>query len=60
MDFAHDATTVDLIDRMQAFLDEYVYPAEPELAAELAERPDSWSTPEVIRRLQVVARERRL
>jgi acyl-CoA dehydrogenase len=60
MDFAHDATTVDLIDRMQAFLDEYVYPAEPELAAELAERPDSWSTPDVIRRLQAVARERGL
>jgi acyl-CoA dehydrogenase len=60
MDFAHDPTTVDLIDRMQAFLDEYVYPAEPELAAELAERPDSWSTPDVIRRLQVVARERGL
>ena len=60
MDFAHDATTVDLIERMQAFLDEYVYPAEPELAAELAERPDSWSTPDVIRRLQAVARERGL
>ena len=60
MDFAHDATTVDLIDRMQAFLDDYVYPAEPELAAELAERPDSWGTPDVIRRLQAVARSRGL
>ncbi|MCU1422573.1 MAG: hypothetical protein JWN36_2224, partial [Microbacteriaceae bacterium] len=60
MDFAHDATTVVLIDRMRAFLDEYVYPAEPELAAELAEHPDSWATPEVIRRLQAVARSRGL
>ena len=60
MDFAHDATTVDLVDRMQAFLDDYVFPAEPELAAELAERPDSWTTPDVIRRLQAVARSRGL
>ncbi len=60
MDFAHDPTTTGLIERMTTFLDEYVYPAEPALSAELAANPDSWSTPEVVRSLQAVARSQGL
>ena len=29
MDFAYDDMTVELVERLQAFMDEYVYPAEP-------------------------------
>jgi acyl-CoA dehydrogenase len=60
MDFAHDARTIELIAAVQAFLDEEVYPAEPELRSELEATPGVWSEPAVVQRLRVSARERGL
>ncbi|MFI2607562.1 acyl-CoA dehydrogenase family protein [Kitasatospora sp. NPDC018619] len=38
MDFAYDARTNELREQLLAFMDEHVYPAEPVLAAQLADR----------------------
>ncbi|MFI5530751.1 acyl-CoA dehydrogenase family protein [Kitasatospora sp. NPDC051853] len=61
MDFAYDDRTERLRERLTAFLDEAVYPAEPVLAAQLADpaRPE-WTIPPVIRELQAEARARGL
>ncbi|CAN5326018.1 acyl-CoA dehydrogenase family protein [soil metagenome] len=60
MDFAPDATTVDLVERMTAFLAECVYPAEAVLEAQVAETPDDWSLRPIVRELQAEARSRGL
>ena len=60
MDFAQDATTVDLVARMNAFLTECVYPAEAVLDAQVAETPDDWSLRPIVRELQAEARSRGL
>jgi len=60
MDFAPDARTVELTDRVRAFLDERVLPAEPVLDAQLAAAPDDWSPPPVVRELRAAAREQGL
>ncbi|HEY4226420.1 MAG TPA: acyl-CoA dehydrogenase family protein [Pseudolysinimonas sp.] len=57
MDFAHDESTNDLIGRLTQFLEREVYPAEPELRAELAAHPGDWGVPPVVRRLQLSARD---
>jgi acyl-CoA dehydrogenase len=61
VDFSYDARTEELRGQLLAFLDEAVYPAEPVLAAELADpaRPE-WSIPPVVRALQAEARARGL
>ncbi|WP_457030605.1 acyl-CoA dehydrogenase family protein [Kitasatospora sp. P5_F3] len=61
MDFSYDARTEELREQLLAFLDEAVYPAEPVLAAQLADpaRPE-WSIPPVVRELQAQARSRGL
>ncbi|WP_405016660.1 acyl-CoA dehydrogenase family protein [Kitasatospora sp. NBC_00070] len=61
MDFSYDARTEELRGQLLAFLDEAVYPAEPVLAAQLADpaRPQ-WSIPPVVRDLQAQARSRGL
>lgn len=56
MDFAHDARTTELTERVRAFLDEHVLPAEPVLAAQLAATPGEWGTRPVVRELQTLAR----
>ncbi|MFT4299701.1 MAG: acyl-CoA dehydrogenase family protein [Aeromicrobium sp.] len=50
MHFGFDDTTNALLERVGAFMDEHVYPAEPVLAAQLQERvrADDWTIPEVI------------
>ena len=60
MDFAFDKETEELRERLLAFMDEYVYPAEPVLEKQLAERENPWSTAPVVRELQAKARERGL
>jgi acyl-CoA dehydrogenase len=64
MDFAHDATTRDLQDRLLAFMDGHVYPAEPvfaEQSAALAADPaTAWDTPPIVADLRRAARERGL
>lgn len=56
MDFAFDAVTEELHGRLLGFLESDVYPAEAELAAELAVS-DGWQTPRAVRRLSARARE---
>ncbi|MDE3725250.1 acyl-CoA dehydrogenase family protein [Nocardiopsis sp. N85] len=60
MDFAYDKETEELRERLLAFMDEHVYPAEAVLEKQLAEREDPWSTAPVVRELQAEARERGL
>ena len=60
MDFAPDATTVEIVARMQAFLTECVYPAEAMLERQVAETPDDWSLRPIVRELQAEARSRGL
>ncbi|MCU1415800.1 MAG: acyl-CoA dehydrogenase [Microbacteriaceae bacterium] len=60
MDFSYDATTLDHIATMQAFLDEKVYPAEPVLAEQVESTPDVWTLRPIVRELQQEARARGL
>ena len=60
MDFAPDSTTTALLEKLQAFMDEKVFPAEPILAAQLAEHPDDWSQPAIVGELKAEARARGL
>ncbi|WP_375001689.1 acyl-CoA dehydrogenase family protein [Aeromicrobium sp. CTD01-1L150] len=62
MHFAFDDTTNELIGRLEAFMDEAVYPAEP-LAHEQIEAlltEDRWDPPAVLEDLKSQARERGL
>jgi acyl-CoA dehydrogenase len=60
MDFGFDATTVELRERLLAFMDECVYPAEPRFREEVERAGDRWGTPPVIEELKAQARERDL
>ena len=60
MDFSHDEPTRELMHRMESFLTEAVYPAEPVLARQLAESPDSWRAQPIVAELQQEARSRGL
>ncbi|KIH97714.1 acyl-CoA dehydrogenase [Streptomonospora alba] len=60
MDFTYDETTRGYLERLRAFMDERIVPAEPVYAQQAAERSDPWSTPPIIKDLQAQARERGL
>lgn len=62
MDFAYDARTEELRERLLAFMDEHVYPAEPVFhrQREEAEGEAVWSAPPVVEELKATARERGL
>ncbi|SBT38651.1 acyl-CoA dehydrogenase family protein [Micromonospora narathiwatensis] len=60
MDFAYDARTVELRERLAAFLAECVYPAEPVHAAQVAGAGDPWARPPVLDELKAEARSRGL
>ncbi|GAA1927084.1 acyl-CoA dehydrogenase family protein [Nocardioides lentus] len=62
MDFAHDARTTELIERLTDFMDTRVHPAEATFAAQVAESDDrwAWSRVPVLKELQAEARERGL
>ncbi|MFO6451719.1 MULTISPECIES: acyl-CoA dehydrogenase family protein [unclassified Aeromicrobium] len=60
MEFAYDSTTQDLIDRLNAFMEEFVYPAEATFWEQLESAPDVWSPPPVIEPLKAEARKRGL
>jgi acyl-CoA dehydrogenase len=63
VDFAYDERTQDLMGRLQTFLDEQVYPAEPVLAEQVAAARGTdreWSRPPVVEQLKAAARERGL
>ena len=62
MDFSHDAKTLGLIERTQAFMDEVVYPAEAtaKQQMEAAYVEDTWTFPAVVDDLRAEARKRGL
>ncbi|WP_431886555.1 acyl-CoA dehydrogenase family protein [Micromonospora wenchangensis] len=60
MDFDYDARTVELRERLGAFLDECVLPAEAVHAAQVAAAGDPWSRSPVLDELKVEARRRGL
>src|SRR4051794_36287994 len=60
MDFAYDATTLELRERLQAFMEDFVYPAEERFRAEIAAASDPWATPPVIEELKREARSQGL
>src|SRR5215217_5782782 len=60
MDFAFDATTLELRDRLLAFMDDCVYPAESRFREEVERLAEPWGTPPVIEELKSQARERGL
>jgi len=63
VDFSYDARTVELRDKLLAFMDERVYPAEPvftEQAAALAASGRPWERPAVVEELKAEARRRGL
>ncbi|GHE50056.1 acyl-CoA dehydrogenase [Streptomyces vinaceus] len=60
MDFAFDARTEELRERLLAFMDAYVYPAEPVAAEQRARLASPWDTPAVFGELKAEARRQGL
>jgi len=60
VDFEPSARTRDLLDRLQVFMDEHVYPAEQVYDAQIAAAANRHEQPPVMRELQAKARERGL
>ncbi len=60
MDFSLDHTTLDLQERLLAFMDEFVYPAEPVFREQVEAAENRWATPPIIEELKVEARVRGL
>ncbi|MFJ6572903.1 acyl-CoA dehydrogenase family protein [Streptomyces sp. NPDC091292] len=60
MDFAFDARTEELRDRLLAFMDAYVYPAEEVAREQRARLASPWETPAVVEELKAEARRQGL
>jgi acyl-CoA dehydrogenase len=60
MDFAFDAKTLELQEKLLTFMDEHVYPAEPVFERELEERENPWTTTPVVEKLKTEARKQGL
>jgi acyl-CoA dehydrogenase len=60
MDFGYDARTQELREQLLAFMDEFVYPAEPVFEQQQAEQDDPWGPPPVVEDLKKEARKRGL
>ncbi|MFJ3164003.1 acyl-CoA dehydrogenase family protein [Streptomyces kanasensis] len=60
MDFAMDARTEELRERLLAFMTEHVYPAEPVAEEQRAALASPWDTPPVVAELKAEARRRGL
>ncbi|MFF5706353.1 acyl-CoA dehydrogenase family protein [Streptomyces sp. NPDC012794] len=60
MDFAFDTRTEELRERLLAFMEEYVYPAEPVAAEQRARLASPWDTPAVFGELKAEARRQGL
>ncbi|MGZ8771510.1 MAG: acyl-CoA dehydrogenase family protein [Aeromicrobium sp.] len=56
MEFAFDATTEELRGKLNAFMDEFVYPAEPVAHQQLADNPDAWGPAPILDDLKAEAR----
>ncbi|MET9495956.1 acyl-CoA dehydrogenase family protein [Streptomyces sp. NPDC006552] len=60
MDFAFDARTQELRERLLAFMDAHVYPAEAVAAEQRAALDSPWQTPAVVEELKAEARKQGL
>ncbi|WP_431877929.1 acyl-CoA dehydrogenase family protein [Micromonospora marina] len=60
MEFAYDDRTIELRQRLEAFLTECVYPAEPVHHEQVLAAGDPWARPPVMEELKAQARERGL
>ncbi len=60
MDFAPDQVTDELRERLLAFMDEFVYPAEPLFREQVEVADDRWDTPPIIEELKAQARSQGL
>ncbi|MEV0276006.1 acyl-CoA dehydrogenase family protein [Streptomyces sp. NPDC050610] len=60
MDFAFDARTEELREKLLAFMDERIHPAEPVAAEQRAKLASPWDTPAIVGELKAEARERGL
>ncbi|MFJ8442540.1 acyl-CoA dehydrogenase family protein [Kitasatospora griseola] len=61
MDFGYDARTVHLLGELGAFMDEFVYPAEEVLAAQLEDpEREPWAIPPIVGELRAAAKARGL
>ncbi|MFE2526330.1 acyl-CoA dehydrogenase family protein [Streptomyces sp. NPDC059382] len=60
MDFAFDSRTEELRQRLHAFMEEYVYPAEAVAAEQRARLASPWDTPAVFGELKAEARRQGL
>jgi acyl-CoA dehydrogenase len=60
MDFAFDQRTVKLRERLQAFMDECVYPSEDPFREQVESAADRWDPPPVVEELKTEARARGL
>jgi acyl-CoA dehydrogenase len=56
MDFAFDQTTIELQERLTAFMGEHVYPSEEAFFHQRAEMPDRWASPAIVEELKEAAR----
>ncbi|MEC3976102.1 acyl-CoA dehydrogenase family protein [Amycolatopsis sp. H20-H5] len=60
MDFAYDAKTEELREKLLAFMDSHIYPAEPVFRQQLEERENPWSSVPIVAELKAEARKRGL
>ena len=60
MDFAFDAKTEELSKKLNSFMDEFVYPAEPIAHQQMADAPDHWGPPPILDDLKAQAKKRGL
>jgi acyl-CoA dehydrogenase len=56
MDFAYDTTTIELQERITAFMEEFIYPAEETFFEQRAKLDDRWSSPAIAEELKAAAR----
>jgi len=56
MDFAFDAKTQEMRERLLLFMEEHVYPAEPVFAEQVARRGHRWERPAIVDDLKAQAR----
>ncbi len=52
MDFAYSEKTRQMLDRVMSFMDEYIYPSEHELHAQVAEGDSRWQIPPLLEELK--------
>jgi len=62
MDFAFDDRTLGLIDEVNAFMDEFVYPAEATMHGQIEQSVagDDWATPAIVGEIRAEAKSRGL